>query len=58
MKKLKVLTALLAGAAIFLASCASGGGSDDSVKPEVTPGTVGQAADELLAAADLLKEVD
>jgi len=58
MKKLKVLTALLAGAAIFLVSCASDSGSDDSVKPEVAPGTVGEAADELLAAADLLKEVD
>lgn len=58
MKKLKVLTALLAGVAIFFASCASDSGGDDSVKTEVAPGTVGKATDELLAAADLLKEVD
>lgn len=58
MKKLKVLTALLAGVAIFLASCASDSGSDDSVKPEVAPGTVGELPKKLLDCAELVKRPD
>lgn len=58
MKKLKVLTALLAGVAVFLASCSSGGGSDDSVKPEVTPGTVGELPTQLLDCAERVKQLD
>ncbi len=58
MKKLKVLTALLAGAAIFLAGCASDSGSDDSVKPEVAPGTVGELPKQLLDCAELVKRLD
>lgn len=58
MKKLKVFTALLAGAAIFLASCASDSGSDDSVKPEVAPGTVGELPRQLLDCAELVKRLD
>ena len=58
MKKLKVLTALLAGTAIFLASCASDSGGNDSVKPEVTPGTVGELPKQLLDCAELVKRLD
>lgn len=58
MKKLKVFVAFLASAAMFFASCASDSGGNDSVKPKVKPGTVGQPSVELLAAADLLKDID
>lgn len=58
MKKMKVLTALLAGVAIFFASCASDSGGDDSVKTEVEPGTVGKLPKQLLDSSELVKRLD
>lgn len=58
MKKLKVLVAFLASAAMFFASCASDSGGNDSVKPEVEPGTVGELPKQLLDCAELVKKLD
>lgn len=58
MKKLKVLVAFLASAAMFFASCASDSGGNDSVKPEVEPGTVGKLPKQLLDSSELVKRLD
>lgn len=58
MKKLKVLVAFLASAAMFFASCASDSGGNDSVKPEVEPGTVGELPKQLLDSSELVKRLD
>lgn len=58
MKKLKVLFAFLASAAMFFASCASDRGGNDSVKPEVEPGTVGILPKQLLDSSELVKRLD
>ena len=52
-----VLATLALFAAGTFAGCSSDGGSD-SVKLQETPGTIGKASDELLAGAELLKEID
>lgn len=58
MKKLKVLVAFLASATMFFASCASDSGGNDSVKPEVEPGTVGELPKQLLDSSELVKRLD
>lgn len=58
MKKLKVLVAFLTSAAMFFASCDSDSGGNDSVKPEVEPGTVGELPKQLLDCAELVKKLD
>ena len=52
------VAALALFAAGTFAGCSSDGGESDSVKLQEIPGTIGKASDELLAGAELLKEID
>ena len=56
-RKFKVLLSLILGAAVMFAGCSSGG-DDDSVKLQEIPGTIGKVNSELLAASELMKELD
>ena len=56
-RKFKVLLSLFLGAAVMFAGCSSGG-DDDSVKLQEIPGTIGKVNSELLAASELMKELD